>query len=170
MTSITGRYKNRPQVAIFHDICLATFVSKYRVVYGKEQHSKGSVKLENNTGFVKKRTRTSDAVVRYARFSKTKYPEKHYQSLLQLFLPHYSTDQLKPPTHSSYEQFYSTGSITNSSNTTQSVKEVVDLNRSMFEVEADELDRCQEVAGHHGAHEEAWADLCPEQCCFWQAF
>ena len=108
------------------------------------------------------RTRGSDAVVRYARFSQTKYPEKHYQSLLQLFLPHYTTDELKPPPYNSYEQFYRTGSITNSSNTTQSVKEVVDLNRSLFEVDADELDRCQEVAGHHGAHDEAWADLCPE--------
>uniref|UniRef100_A0A8C4ZZC5 ATP-dependent DNA helicase n=1 Tax=Gadus morhua TaxID=8049 RepID=A0A8C4ZZC5_GADMO len=162
MTSITDRYKNRPQGAIFHDICIATFVSKYRVLYGKEQHSNGSVKLENNTGFVKMRTRGSDAVARYARFSQTKYPEKHYQSLLQLFLPHYSTDELKPPPYNSYEQFYRTGSITNSSNTTQSVKEVVDLNRSLFEVDADELDRCQEVAGHHGAHDEAWADLCPE--------
>ncbi len=96
--------------------CLASFASEYRDVPKNEKCQSNVIKLDNDCGFVKKRTRTDVAVVRYARFSPTKDPEKHYQSLLQLFLPYYTDNQLKRPQFVSFEEFYKTGSVTNSIN------------------------------------------------------
>ncbi|XP_029976984.1 uncharacterized protein LOC115409845 isoform X4 [Salarias fasciatus] len=162
MTSITDRYKSRPKTDEFKDMCLASFASEYRVVPKSEKCQKNVIKLGNDCGLVKKRTRTNAAVVRYARFSQTEYPEKHYQSLLQLFLPHYTDQQVKPKQFVSFQEFYNTGSVTTSRNELKSVKEVVDLNRSKFEKEAKALELCEEALECDGFPEDAWADLCPE--------
>ncbi|XP_053178284.1 uncharacterized protein LOC128361756 [Scomber japonicus] len=161
MTNITDRYKNRPKSNEFKDMCLATYASQYRDVPKNEKCRSNVIKLDNDCGFVKKRTWTDVAVVRYARFSPTQHPEKHYQSLLQLFLPYYTGNQLKPPQFLSFEQFYDTASVTNG-NEIKSVKEVVDLNRSKFEINAEELEHCEEAVAHVGFQEDAWAELCPE--------
>ena len=113
--------------------CLATFASEYRQVYKNESSKPGVITLDDKCGFVRKRTRTDVAVVRYARFSPTNQPEKHYQSLLQQFLPHYNNQELKPP-FICFEEFYDAGSISNCKSDIVSVKEVVDMNRSKFEI------------------------------------
>ena len=51
--------------------------------------------LQNGLGHIQKRTRTDDAVIKYPRFSVTKFPEKYYHSILQLFLPHRIDAHLK---------------------------------------------------------------------------
>lgn len=47
--------------------------------------------------------------------------------------------------------------------TLHSVKSVVDLNRSMFEIKADELENVQNAIDQDGVIEDAWCELCPEQ-------
>lgn len=105
MTSYVDRYKNRPNDSVFNDMCLATFVSEYRVL-SKNEKSQTPVKLNNNCGFITKRTRTQPAVVCYVRVSETKNSELFYQSILQLFLLYRLDLQLKPPNFETFEQFY----------------------------------------------------------------
>uniref|UniRef100_A0A9J8C4U4 ATP-dependent DNA helicase n=1 Tax=Cyprinus carpio carpio TaxID=630221 RepID=A0A9J8C4U4_CYPCA len=62
MTSFVDRYKNRPNQSIFEDMCLARFASEYRVVY-KGQSCANKIRLENNFGFIVKRTPTNDGPV-----------------------------------------------------------------------------------------------------------
>ncbi|XP_059198565.1 uncharacterized protein LOC131978809 [Centropristis striata] len=162
MRSIVDRYKNRPKDSTFNDVCLATFGSEYRVL-SKNERPVNRVKLDNNCGFVVKRTRTQPAVVRYVRFSETKNPELFYRSILQLFLPYRKDGQLKPAGFETFEQFYSDGHVRLGDGLLHSVKAVVDLNRLKFERDADELDDIQNSISSDGVLEDAWCELCPEQ-------
>ncbi|KAK6168643.1 hypothetical protein SNE40_019835 [Patella caerulea] len=116
MTSITDRYKARPKTEQFNNMCLATFCSEYRVMSKSERINENSeknpaYKLQKDLGYIIKRTRSKPAVIRYARFSSTKEPEKYYLSTLQLFLPHRIDKQLKPIGFETYEAFYKSGSV-----------------------------------------------------------
>lgn len=51
MTGIVDQYKNRPHDDVFDDMCLAQFVSKYRVLTKNEKY-KGAIKLKGDIGFV----------------------------------------------------------------------------------------------------------------------
>ncbi|XP_077378697.1 uncharacterized protein LOC144019426 isoform X12 [Festucalex cinctus] len=162
MTSNVDRYQNRPNDLAFNDMCMATFASEYRVL-SKNEKSKNRIKLNNDYGFITKRTRTKPAVVRYMRFSETKNPESFYQSMLQLFLPYRVEAQLKPPNCELFEQFYKNGQMMFSDGSRHSVKSVVDLNRSKFEIEANELETVQNMIDSDGVLENAWCELFPEQ-------
>ncbi|XP_052403776.1 uncharacterized protein LOC127950661 [Carassius gibelio] len=162
MKSITDRYRARPKTQEFTEMCLASFASEYRVLSKSEKSCTDRVKLENDMGFVRKRTRTDFAVVRYARFSPTKNPENYYQSILELFLPHFLQNQLKPPNFTSYQEFYETGFVTLYNDELESVKIIVDTNRSKFEKEAETIQKAQDDLEQHGPMEDAWAQICPE--------
>ncbi len=162
MTSFVDRYKNRPDDGVFSDMCLATFASEYRVL-SKNEKSQSAIKLKNDFGFVIKRTRTQPAVVRYVRFSETKNPELYHQSILQLFLPYREDVQLKPGNCETFEQFYNKGQVIFRDGCRRLVKSVVDLNRSKFEREVDDLDEVQKMIDRDGVLEDAWCELCPEQ-------
>ena len=110
MTRIVDRYKNRPDGAPFVNICMATFVSEYRVVYENEK-SDNLIALKNGLGFILKRTRTQFAVVRYMRYSDEKHVEARFQTLLQLFLPYRTESDLKPEGFELFEQFYKDGKV-----------------------------------------------------------
>ncbi|KAK0145467.1 ATP-dependent DNA helicase PIF1 [Merluccius polli] len=114
MTNIVERYENRPESAEFQDMCLASFCSEYRVIYKSQvsaEKASGEIIELNNNCFVKRRTRTQPAVVRYPRFSPTRDPEKYFCSLLQLFLPHYEEYHLKPSQFDTYDHFYKNGAV-----------------------------------------------------------
>ncbi|XP_070407786.1 uncharacterized protein [Nothobranchius furzeri] len=160
MCGIADRYKNRPNDDTFNDMCLATFASEYRVL-SKNEKCKNPVQLSSDFGFVAKRTRTKPAVVRYARFSETREPEKFYQSMLQLFLPHRFDTELKPSTCETFEEFYRTGFIRFVDGANRSVKSVVDLNRGKYEMESDRLEAVDNIVGD-AMLENAWCELCPE--------
>ncbi|XP_048251539.1 uncharacterized protein LOC125379306 [Haliotis rufescens] len=169
MTSIVDRYKSRPKGDEFNKMCLGTFCSEYRVVPNAEvsrvaddkRHSP-LVTLQNGLGHVKKRTRTDAAVIRYARFSRTKDPEKYYHSILQLFLPYTFDAQLKPATFNSYEDFYRTGAVQIGNCPVETVKEIVDRNKAMFEKDAEVIDEAEELFERSGQLEDAWAKISPE--------
>lgn len=162
MTSSVDRYMNRPKDSSFNGMCMATFASEYHVL-SKNEKSDNRFKLDNDLGFVMQRTRTQPAVVRYVRFSETKNPELFYQSILQLFMPYREDVQLKPAGFETYEQLYSSGRVRLGDGSLHLVKSVVDLNRSKFEKDADELDNIQNAIDGDGVVEDAWCELCQEQ-------
>ncbi|XP_006820870.1 uncharacterized protein LOC100373785 [Saccoglossus kowalevskii] len=161
MTSMVDRYKNRPKDLYFDILCLASFVSEYRILSTSEASKKGknAVPLENGLGYVMKRSRTEPAVVRYPRFSVSKHPEKHYQSILQLFLPYRADFQLKPRTFESFEEFYENGAVKVGVNKVETVKAIVNRNRALFEKEADAIEEAEKIMEKHPSLEDAWAQI-----------
>ncbi|XP_062606605.1 uncharacterized protein LOC134268370 [Saccostrea cucullata] len=166
MTNIVERYENRPDLHLFDKMCLAEFCSSYRVL-AKSQIPKGEnesvYELKHGKGFIQKRTRGKPAVIRYPRFNPENAPEKYYQSVLQLFLPYVTQDQLKPPGFELYQAFFETGFVRLKSEIRlQPVKALVECNQSKFLKNEDAIDNAQEVFELYGEPEDAWAKLCPE--------
>ncbi|XP_072239813.1 uncharacterized protein [Leuresthes tenuis] len=165
MTNVVERYKSRPRSAEMEELCLASFCSQYRVISKSEgsqqRESHDVIQLNNNRGFIRKRTRTQPAVVRYPRFSPTKNPEKYFHSLLQLFLPFYEDSHLRPPQFDTYEQFYTSGAVKCGTDI-EKVQSIVDSNKALFEKESDEIDKAKELLDNDIDLEDAWAQICPE--------
>ncbi|XP_062571478.1 uncharacterized protein LOC134233522 [Saccostrea cucullata] len=166
MTNVVERYENRPDLPPFPEMCLAEFCSEYRVL-AKSQiphgEKEGVYKLKKGHGYIQKRTRAKPAVVRYPRFNPENAPEKYFQSILQLFLPYWTQDQLKPPGFDFYQTFFENGFVRiGSENRLQSVRNVVEKNRVIFSKNEDALENAQETLEIYGEPEDAWANLCPE--------
>ncbi|XP_024120095.2 uncharacterized protein LOC112141236 [Oryzias melastigma] len=159
MLNIVDRYKNRPINEEFDDMCIATFASEYRLL-SKNEKSKNAIELRHNCGFIVRRTRTKPAVVRYARFSEMKNPERFHLSILQLFLPYRTDDDLKPQDFKFYQQFYEKGTVRLRSGE-YTVESVVDRNREKFELEADALELAQFELSDTEILEAAWDMLVP---------
>lgn len=79
MISIVDRYQQRPDCQPFPSMCLGTFCSQYRVLsksqIPKEQQN-GVYELKNGKGFIKVRSKSDPAIIRYPRFSSEKKPRK----------------------------------------------------------------------------------------------
>ncbi|XP_078333990.1 uncharacterized protein LOC111105212 [Crassostrea virginica] len=166
MTNIVERYENRPDEPLFQSMCLGKFCSEFRVL-AKSQIpatlNENVFKLQNSKGYIQRRTRTKPAIIRYPRFNAEKMPEKYYQSLLQLFLPHWTRSQLKPPGFDLYQTFYENGHIRiKGESQVRPVKEIVDTNHAIFAENEDVLAEAREVYENIGEPEDAWANLCPE--------
>lgn len=166
MTNVVERYENRPSTNEFNNICLAEFCSDYRVLAKSQipnETNKNVFELQNSKGYVQKRTRTREAVIRYPRFSAVKTPEKFYQCQLQLFLPYRNQTQLKPAGFETYESFYERGFVKlYNKRSAQSVKLIVESNHARYAENEDALEKAQEMYEHLGEPEDAWANLCPE--------
>nr|XP_034326027.1 uncharacterized protein LOC105328140 [Crassostrea gigas] len=166
MTNIIERYMNRPEKQIFHEMCLADFCSEFRVLAKSQvpkKENENVYELQNNKGYVQRRTRTQHAVVRYPRFNVEKMSEKYYQSLLQLFLPYWTDAQLKPPGFDLYQDFYETGYVKISGHERkESVKSIVDLNHARYAKNENEIVNAQEAYEMNGEPEDAWSRICPE--------
>ena len=167
MTNIVERYQSRPHLAEFEKMCLAEFCSLFRVL-AKSQVPCGKTnekvyQLCNGKGYVQKRSRSDPAIIRYARFSEQKQPEEYYQSVLQLFLPYWTLNQLKPSAFDLYQSFFHVGFVKFKGNKTLSkVKEVVEKNRCKFVKHEKALVEAEEYFQKFGVQEDAWASLCPE--------
>ncbi|XP_062597054.1 uncharacterized protein LOC134258504 [Saccostrea cucullata] len=166
MTNVVERYENRPNDPLFQNMCLAEFCSDFRIL-AKSQvpktQNENVFELKNSKGFVQRRTRTKPAVIRYPRFNQEKMPEKYYQCLLQLFLPYLTQSQLKPPGFELYEAFYGNGYVRiTGKQRVQSVKSIVDRNRSRYAQSEDIIAEALETYENIGEPEDAWANLCPE--------
>lgn len=75
-----------------------------------------------------------------------KNSEKHYQSLLQLYLPYREMLQLKPPGFDLYRTFYESGYVSlEKSDELESVKKIVDANWAQFATNEQLLDEAQQV-------------------------
>ncbi|XP_041461886.1 uncharacterized protein LOC121413199 isoform X1 [Lytechinus variegatus] len=164
MPSKLDRYKARPKTKRFSAMCLATFCSEYRILTKSQITNtckENIFKLDENLGYVQKRTRGKDAVVRYPRFSVVVSPEKYFLSILQLFFPHYDDEHLKPPGFESYQNFYETG-VVKIHGSVQKVSLIVCTNRKKFEINAESIDQAQAHLEEFGVQEDAWSLLCPE--------
>ncbi|XP_062602075.1 uncharacterized protein LOC134263710 [Saccostrea cucullata] len=166
MTNVVERYGSRPNKPLFQNMCLAEFCSEFRIL-AKSQVPKtpneNVFELQNSKGFIQRRTRAKPAVIRYPRFDVDKMSEKHYQCLLQLFLPYWTDIQLKPPGFDLYETFYNNGNVRISGKQKlQSVKSIVDTNRMHYAQNEHIIAEAQETFENLGEPEDAWANLCPE--------
>ena len=168
MTSKVDRYKARPDGSKFDNLCLASFCSEYRILTTSQMDASRCKKninvfeLKENLGYIQKRTRSGDAVVRYPRFNPKISPENYNLSLLQLFLPYRTQEQLKPPGFETYEHFIQRGYVNISGEKLEKVSSIVGKNRDKFEKNADAIDEAKEFLGKIGPQENAWALLCPE--------
>lgn len=162
MTGLPEKYKARPSTAEFKGMCMADFASNYRVVYGTQKQGKNVIPLQNDMGFIQKRTKGKAAVIRYARFSEQKDPEKYYGTLLKVFVPFKSEIQFKVPPFNSYQGFYSNACIKlPGSESMTPVFEIVKDNRKRFEKECDAVERAIEDFAEMGPIEDAWANFAP---------
>ncbi|XP_062621669.1 uncharacterized protein LOC134283235, partial [Saccostrea cucullata] len=166
MSNVVERYENRPDDPLFQNMCLAEFCSDFRIL-AKSQlpktQNENVFELKNAKGFVQRRTRTKPAVIRYPRFNQEKMSEKYYQCLLQLFLPYTTQSQLKPPGFELFEAFYENGYVRiPGKQKVQSVKSIVDKNRTRYAQSEDIIAEAMETYENIGEPEDAWANLCPE--------
>ena len=90
LTSIYDRYYARPTTTEFDNMCLARFAADYRILSTTEEKKNKSANnhdLGNGLGSIMKRTQSQSAIIRYCRHSPETNSEKHYLTLLKLFLP-----------------------------------------------------------------------------------
>lgn len=167
MTSLNDRYKSRPLDEEFNNMCIASFASDYNILYGKnatdstKNRINPAIVLQNGMGVIQKRSRSDPCVIRYARFSKTQFPEKHWKSILELFLPHRLNADILPLPFESYEAFYNHGEFIINSQL-HTVKDIVTANKQRFEKNADTLEEVEKEIHSHGVYQDAWAQLCPQ--------
>ncbi|XP_051814032.1 uncharacterized protein LOC127536803 [Acanthochromis polyacanthus] len=152
MLGVPEKYLFRPKTPEFQGMCLAEFASDYRVVYGEQAQGPSAIALLCDKGHIAKRTAGKPAVVRYARFSETKAPEKHFRRLLKLYLPHRSDDELNDGGRTSYEEFYKSR---------RDVKDIVEHNRKRFEGRGGGMDKALQNV-QFGPVLNAWNTFAPE--------
>lgn len=117
MPSLYEKYLARPLEPEFDVMCQAGFVADFRFPAKAESTNaieRGNInlhQLQNELGYILKRTRGKPAIIRYTRFSKTNDPEKYYLTFLKLYLPHRSENQLKPTGYVTYQNFYENGAV-----------------------------------------------------------
>ena len=70
--------------------------------------------------------------------------------------------QLRGARFVTFEEFYRVGHVKLDDGWLHPVKSVVDVNRKLFEMDADVLDNIQNTIARDGIVEEAWCKLCPE--------
>nr|XP_057929967.1 uncharacterized protein LOC131129981 isoform X1 [Doryrhamphus excisus]XP_057929968.1 uncharacterized protein LOC131129981 isoform X1 [Doryrhamphus excisus]XP_057929969.1 uncharacterized protein LOC131129981 isoform X1 [Doryrhamphus excisus] len=157
MSSLPEKYANRPRTQAFESMCLAEFASDYRVVYGYEREGPNVIPLLNDMGCIQKRTRGKPAVIRYTRFSMTKFPEKYFRALLKLYLPHRTDRELTSDSHPTYESFYLDGW-----SRLGPAKAIVDEKMKRFEGQAKKLDKALERLQQEGPAVNAWNSFAPE--------
>ena len=121
-------------------MCMVEFASEYRVLYGRQTQSKNAIPLLNDMGFIQKRTAGKPAIIRFPRFSEKKTPE-FYRTLLKLYLPHRSDDDLRDVAHPTYEQFYKCGQKPG-----MSVQDIVTRNKKRYKGQVRKIDKALEQA------------------------
>ncbi|XP_034567817.1 uncharacterized protein LOC117832690 isoform X2 [Notolabrus celidotus] len=163
MTSITDKYKARPETPEFEEMCMADFASTCRLVYGQQTKGKHVVPLLNELGFVQRRGSENHAVIRYRRISKEKYPEQFYGTLLRLYLPYRSDQELKRPFLPTYESFHERGIVQlPCSDRPQYVKVIVKRNKEKYEKNSEEIETAIEDFEQNRGVVDEWCNLAPE--------
>ena len=163
MTSLTDKYKARPQTPEFEEMCLADFASTCRIVYGREIKGKNVFPLLNELGYVKMRKSDKPAVIRFHRTSQEKYPEKFYGTLLKLYLPYRSDGELKSDYCPTYESFYKSGCVQlPGSDRLLSAQSIVKQNKDKYEKNSEEIENAVEEFEQNRGLIDEWCNLAPE--------
>ena len=167
-TSIIERYWVRPLQQMYEDMCLADFVVNYKVVKTKDVNEEDCdkessldedvstvVKLMDNKGYLKKRRKA--AVFRYLRVSRSKDSERHFATLLRLYMPH--RNKTMKSEDETYEEVMMAGKI-EVKGVVKNVREIVVTNMDKYEQNAEVVDEAwSTVQGQ--ALEDGWADVAP---------
>ncbi|XP_077065633.1 uncharacterized protein LOC143718457 [Siphateles boraxobius] len=162
MTGLPDKYKARPNRPEFENICMAEFASEYRIVYAGKKKGKNVLTLQKNLGHIQKRTRGKPAVIRFARFSEQKNPEKFYGTFLKLYLPYRSDEQLKSTRFPTYESFFAFASVKlPGTDELQRVYNIVNENREKYEKHNEAIEKAIEDFEQNGPVEDAWSKLAP---------
>ena len=160
MSGVPEKYLDRPEGRGFDGMCLATFASEFRVVYGQQREGPNVIPLQNDKGFIQRRTAGKSAIIRFARFSEKKNPEKFHRRLLKLYYPHRSDAELTCEGHPTYESFYK---FAVSEKWGQDVKAIVDVNKKRFEGKGEKMDEAFEKFNSYGPKVlNAWNTFAPE--------
>ncbi|XP_024117601.2 uncharacterized protein LOC112139131 [Oryzias melastigma] len=163
MTSLTDKYKCRPETPEFEMMCMADFAATCRLVYGQQRKAKDVLPLLNGMGFVKRRVKDKPAVIRFYRPSEKKNPDQHCKTLLKLYFPYRSEDELKPPHYSTYQSFYNSGyAQLCDSEIPESVKAIVKHNQEKYEKNSKEIDEAIEEYEQNRGSIDEWCNLAPE--------
>ncbi|XP_074542437.1 uncharacterized protein LOC141802702 isoform X2 [Halichoeres trimaculatus] len=163
MSGLPDKYKCRPETPEFEVMCLADFASTCRIVYGKQTKSKKAFPLLNEMGYVQKRSNEKHAIIRYCRFSQEKNPEEFHRTLLKLYLPHRSDDQLKSrnfPTNQSFHDFACVQLP--GSEHPEPVRQIVNRNREKYEKHREEIENAIKEFEENGGMINEWCNLAPE--------
>ncbi|XP_077967734.1 uncharacterized protein LOC144421969 [Styela clava] len=162
MTSMIEKYRARPRQQEIDEICYGEFFSRYRVLSQTQaKGNKKALKLEKGLGHVQKRETTQPAIVRYPRFRKEKNSEKYYRSILELFFPHRTDEDLKPLSYKNYTEFYKFGKCSVHGRS-MNVKELVTENMRKFENIREELSEAGNMLADEQLSQDEWADLITE--------
>ena len=162
MTSIHEKYYSRPDLPEFENICLAEFCSKYRILTASQKPKQSKKKtlpvyeLKNELGFIRQCKPGKEAVVRYPRFNPAKNTDDFYLSLVQLFLPH-RLHVVLPEDVTNFEQYVRSTLLND-----RPILEIIDENRSNFEINAEGLEKAWQDLQEGQIHENAWGNLAPQ--------
>ena len=165
--SLVDRYLAWPLTSNFKGMSLVTFASQYRVLYGKascsdQEPENGEenahedskiIKLRDGLGQIQKRKEGKHAIVCFPKFSEEKQPEKYYENLLALFLPHYSSD-FKPGDFDTFEDYYNNGE-------TIQISALIHDAQKAFSSTASDLDEAWEDVHKNGLNQDNWAQIAP---------
>ena len=164
MTSLTDKYKARPETLEYELMCLADFAANCRFVTGDKSNCKDVLPLLNDLGFVQRRRNDKPAVIRYYHCSQEKHPEQFYGRLLRLYLPHRSELELKTEHLPTYQSFYNSGDAwVPGFDRPQCVKLIVKRNRENYEKNSEEIENALEEFEESRDHVvDEWCNLAPE--------
>ncbi|KAM9699314.1 uncharacterized protein ACNS7B_003452 [Menidia menidia] len=164
MTSLSDKYKARPETAEYERMCMADFAATCRFVSSDKANVKGVLPLLNELGFVQRRKNDKPSVIRYYHCSKDKEPERFYATLLRLYLPHRSDFELRSPRLPTFESFHNSGCVCPpGSNRVQSVKSVVKANKDRYEKNSQEIEEArEEFEESRDRVLDEWCNLAPE--------
>ncbi|XP_047245588.1 uncharacterized protein LOC124882907 isoform X2 [Girardinichthys multiradiatus] len=163
MTSLSDKYKCRPETPEFEEMSLADFAALCRFVSGPNE-GKDVLPLLNQLGFVQKRKNNKPAIIRYYHCSEEKDPEQYYCRLMRLYLPHRSEQELKPPRFQTYQSFYNFGWVQRlCSDDCETVKSIVKRNKDKYEKNSDEIESAMEEYEQNRDNViDEWCNLAPE--------
>ncbi|CAI5644612.1 unnamed protein product [Oreochromis niloticus] len=163
MTSLTDKYKSRPETPEYEEMSLADFAALCRLVSGPNE-GKDVLPLLNQLGFVQRRKNDKPAIIRYYHCSQEKDPEQYYGRLLRLYLPHRSEQELKPQGFQTYQSFYNSGCVRlPCSDHSESVKRVVKRNKDKYEKNSEDIESAlEEFEQNRDVVIDEWCNLAPE--------
>ncbi|XP_014678447.1 PREDICTED: uncharacterized protein LOC106818239 [Priapulus caudatus] len=165
--SILDRYWARPSQALFTNMCLADFVAQYRLVTGSrdvdhhsdtehDTHSSTVILLQDNMGAVAKRK--TPAVIRYLKVSKAKDSERHFCTLLRMYMPHRGK-QMKGDDET-YEEVFMSHHIKFNGAVTK-ICHLVVQNMDRYEHCTEEIDDAWSAVQQGDRLEDGWAEIAP---------
>ncbi|CAI5689164.1 unnamed protein product [Oreochromis niloticus] len=163
MTSLSDKYKCRPETPEYEEMSLADFAALCRLVSGPNE-GKDVLPLLNQLGFVQRRKNDKPGIIRYYHCSQEKDPEQYYGRLLRLYLPHRSEQELKPQGFQTYQSFYNSGFVRlPCSDHSESVKRVVKRNKDKYEKNSEDIESAlEEFEQNRDVVIDEWCNLAPE--------